>query len=473
MPGAAEATGAGAVELATVYDAGQTIALDAPPSVIRRSVKDDPVRPFLATMDAVSLGVAGLVAGGTTISAVLVAVVLLAGLVVGGEHRNRMCFDALADLPRLLRTLSLSLLVLAVLAALWQEAQPTMRLALASLAAVVFGRSLAYAHIRAQRRKGRFTRTTVIVGGGNIGRRLFDVFTEHPEYGVAPVAVIDDVPGDQSPLELLTNVWESIGLHGANHMVFAFGPTPEGVLVTSLRSIVAGGLDVHVVPRFFEIGIAPPSPVVESVRGISLIPVRQAAIRAHSYRTKRLFDVVIGGTALVALAPVLAALAVLVRLDSPGPILFRQLRIGQGGRAFHLLKFRSMLVNDDSDTTWNVGSDQRLTRIGAVFRKLSLDELPQLYNVFRGDMSLVGPRPERPHFVERFRPVVDGYDDRHRLPAGLTGLAQINGLRGDTSIPERARFDNYYVENWSLWLDIVILFRTVGAVVRHALSSER
>ena len=161
------------------------------------------------------------------------------------------------------------------------------------------------------------------------------------------------------------------------------------------------------------------------------------------------------------LSPVLLLIALGIKLTSPGPIFFRQRRVGQRGVPFDVLKFRTMLVNDDDDTTWCVTADRRVTRLGRVLRATSVDELPQLLNVVRGDMSLVGPRPERPFFVEAFSKEIPRYGDRHRVPVGMTGLAQVNGLRGDTSIEERLVFDNLYIENWSLWSDIVILLRTV------------
>jgi lipopolysaccharide/colanic/teichoic acid biosynthesis glycosyltransferase len=138
-----------------------------------------------------------------------------------------------------------------------------------------------------------------------------------------------------------------------------------------------------------------------------------------------------------------------------------------------VLKFRSMRVNPDGDTQWSVVEDHRVTRLGSVLRRTSLDELPQLINVVRGDMSLVGPRPERPHFVRRFDSEVHRYSDRHRVPVGLTGLAQVNGLRGDTSIEDRVRFDNHYIENWTLLTDVSIVVRSVGAVVRDAIRGPR
>ncbi|MBB1255997.1 sugar transferase, partial [Streptomyces alkaliterrae] len=183
---------------------------------------------------------------------------------------------------------------------------------------------------------------------------------------------------------------------------------------------------------------------------------------------KRALDVAAASLALLLTAPVLLACALAVRLaDGPG-ILFRQERVGQGGRSFTLLKFRTLRPADalESATLWSVADDQRMSPVGRWLRRTSLDELPQLWNVLRGDMSLVGPRPERPYFVRQFSQRYSGYAERHRMPAGITGLAQVHGLRGDTSIEERARFDNLYIDTWSLWQDVRILLRTAVSLAR-------
>jgi lipopolysaccharide/colanic/teichoic acid biosynthesis glycosyltransferase len=180
---------------------------------------------------------------------------------------------------------------------------------------------------------------------------------------------------------------------------------------------------------------------------------------------KRVLDVTASAVALVMIAPVLAVVALMVRLDGPG-ILFRQERIGRDGHPFHLLKFRSMRPLREGETAaWAVDAD-RYGRFGKFLRRYSLDELPQLVNVLMGDMSLVGPRPERPEYVALFGAQIFSYRHRHRVTVGLTGLAAVEGLRGDSSIDERARFDNWYIENWSLWLDMKILARTVVAVLK-------
>jgi exopolysaccharide biosynthesis polyprenyl glycosylphosphotransferase len=178
---------------------------------------------------------------------------------------------------------------------------------------------------------------------------------------------------------------------------------------------------------------------------------------------KRTFDLVAASLGVVILSPVLLALAVLVKLDSPGPVLFRQERVGRNGKFFNLLKFRTMRCSSraESDTIWTVKNDPRCTRIGAALRRFSMDELPQLFNVIRGDMSLVGPRPERPYFVQKFRSNIQKYNLRHRCQVGITGWAQIHGLRGDTSIPDRLQYDLHYIHNWSFGLDLHILARTM------------
>jgi len=178
---------------------------------------------------------------------------------------------------------------------------------------------------------------------------------------------------------------------------------------------------------------------------------------------------VVAGLLLVLLAPLMAVIALLVRLDSPGPVLFRQVRVGKDGRKFVVLKFRTMREGAEKETgpVWAVPNDPRCTRVGKWLRRLSLDELPQLWNVLKGEMSLVGPRPERPEFVEEFERRVPRYGRRHKVKSGMTGWAQVNGLRGNVPIEERTKYDLYYVENWSLLLDLKIMVRTAFEVLFH------
>lgn len=200
--------------------------------------------------------------------------------------------------------------------------------------------------------------------------------------------------------------------------------------------------------------------------GLPLLSVRESPLLDWENRLiKRTLDFALSLLGLLAVSPALAAIAVWVRRDSPGPVFYRQERVGEDGKVFNLYKFRTMKVGAEAATgpVWTQENDDRRTRSGEILRKLNLDELPQLWNVMRGDMSLVGPRPERPHFVGQFRESIPRYMGRHRIKSGITGWAQVNGLRGNTSIEERTKYDLYYIENWSVFLDIKILFRTFFA----------
>jgi exopolysaccharide biosynthesis polyprenyl glycosylphosphotransferase len=182
--------------------------------------------------------------------------------------------------------------------------------------------------------------------------------------------------------------------------------------------------------------------------------------------TKRIFDVVVSSVTLIVLSPAFLVIALFIKLDSRGPVFFRQKRVGLDGGEFTMYKFRSMAQGSerfDAHARLGIRNDPRQTTVGSFLRRMSLDELPQIYNVWKGEMSLVGPRPERTQFVEEFQQVVPKYLDRHRVKTGLTGWAQVNGFRGDTSLEERIRYDLYYIENWSLAFDIRILLKTLRA----------
>ena len=349
------------------------------------------------------------------------------------------------------------------------------RVALLGAGFVVMGRVLWFAVLRRLRRGGVLLEPTVILGGGQIGAEIAGALCEDRTYGAAPIGFVDSVSGNL-PLPVLGEIEELdrvIDRYDVRRMIVAFGPARDASLVKALRSALQHDIEVHIVPRFFDCGVAPQGPDTDDVRGIVLYRVRRAALRAPAWMFKRVLDVAVAGAVLGLSAPILGLVALAVKATSLGPILFRQRRVGQDGQEFELLKFRTLRHNNQSDTQWSVIGDARLTPIGRLLRRTSLDELPQLWNVVRGDMSLIGARPERPFFVDRFSADIQGYKDRHRLPVGLTGWAQVNGLRGDTSIEARARLDNHYIENWSIWRDFVILGRTAAEVVRGARDPDR
>jgi exopolysaccharide biosynthesis polyprenyl glycosylphosphotransferase len=218
---------------------------------------------------------------------------------------------------------------------------------------------------------------------------------------------------------------------------------------------------VRIFPDLFQIIASELS--ISDLDGLPLLTVRDVALRGWKLVTKRAMDMMVGGAGLVFLSPLMLLVALLVKLESKGPVFYAQTRVGLDGKPFPMLKFRSMRsdAEKESGPVWASADDPRRTRLGAFLRKTSIDELPQLINVLLGEMSLVGPRPERPVFVEQFKQVVPRYMDRHKEKAGITGWAQVNGLRGETSIVERTKYDLYYIENWSLLLDLKILLRQV------------
>jgi exopolysaccharide biosynthesis polyprenyl glycosylphosphotransferase len=243
------------------------------------------------------------------------------------------------------------------------------------------------------------------------------------------------------------------------NVIVAFGSASEQELVGIVRRCHDHRVQFYVVPRLFELGVSAGEVGLE-VDGLPLVKVQRPGTSADLWPAKRAFDIAAASLLVLLTSPILIACAIAVKLSSAGPVFFRQVRCGIGGAPFDILKFRTMRVNDDSNTQWTVDNDDRVTWAGKLLRPSHLDELPQLFNVIKGDMSLVGPRPERPHFVEQFAAEIDEYHYRHRVPVGITGWAQVNGYWGDTSIETRVRLDNRYIENWSMWRDLVIALRT-------------
>ena len=331
-----------------------------------------------------------------------------------------------------------------------------------TLPLVLLGRVVSYKVSTLARCRGYDLEDTLIVGSGPTGVEVAQALQDNPHVGLVPCGFVDtfeidsDLPRVGRPEDLPRILAET----GVRYVIIAFGGVSEQELVTIVRRCAGTGAQFYVVPRLFELGVSA-SEVGHEVDGLPLVKVSAPAGYCQMWAAKRAFDLVTSSLLVLLTSPVLLACAIAVKLTSRGPVFFRQERIGIGGRRFEILKFRTMKVNDDSNTQWSVDDDERVTAVGRILRPSHLDELPQLFNVLKGDMSLVGPRPERPHFVEQFSGQIDHYDQRHRVPVGITGWAQVNGLWGDTSIERRVRLDNRYIENWSIWRDLVIAMRTV------------
>jgi exopolysaccharide biosynthesis polyprenyl glycosylphosphotransferase len=340
--------------------------------------------------------------------------------------------------------------------------------------------SLAVAQ-RQARALGYVGRPTLIVGAGHVGAQVARRLQDHPEYGLRPVGYLDAdpiaavdstdrrVPVLGTPDEI-GRIAEAIGVE---HVILAFSSAPDRGLIPLTRECEVLGLEVSLVPRLFE--SITDRVALERLGGLPLLGLRSVDPKGWQFQIKYALDRVAAALGIVVCAPLLAVLALAVRLSSPGPILFRQRRVGRDGQSFDLLKFRSMRVEvpmvdgfkpASGSAPGGIEGVDRRTPLGRFLRRSSLDELPQLFNVLTGDMSMIGPRPERPEFVELFRQDLDRYADRHRVKSGITGWAQVHGLRGQTSLADRVEWDNFYIENWSLWLDFKILLLTLGAVLR-------
>ena len=342
-------------------------------------------------------------------------------------------------------------------------------------------------------RRARMTRLaakpTLIVGAGEVGAHVERRLLGQPQLGLYPVGYLDAdplpddmVPGRVSPvLGAPSDLAEVARETHAEHVVLGFSSAPDRLLIPLVRECEALGLKVSIVPRLFESVNVHVS--LEHLGGLPLFGLHTIDPKGWQFTIKHVMDRLLAGAGVLVFSPLLLGLALAVRLSSPGQVLFRQRRIGRDGRDFEMLKFRSMriveTITDPADSSNVValhpdvgpggveGADRR-TRIGTFMRRTSLDELPQLLNVVRGEMSLVGPRPERPEFVDLFGSRIARYSDRHRVKSGITGWAQVHGLRGKTSLADRVEWDNYYIENWSLGLDVKILVMTLGAVLHRA-----
>ena len=371
---------------------------------------------------------------------------------------------------------------------------------LIALLAVGFGRvalSLAQRQARARRLVGK---PVLIMGAGVVGAQVARRLDSHPEYGLMPVGFLDEVPRsvaevggrDVPVLGTVEDLDETVLGTGVKNLIVAFSSVADARVSRLIQRCQELGIEVSVVPRMFDtinnrVGY-------DNVGGLPLMSFTTVDPRGLQFAFKHAFDRIFALVLLVVLSPVMLLAAIAVALSSPGPVFFRQRRVGRDGKVFDFYKFRSMrqsqgqpqkgdeqareqddeeagalefLLGGDIAPGGVEGADRR-TAVGRFLRRTSLDELPQLLNVLRGDMSLIGPRPERPEFVKLFRQDVVRYGDRHRVKSGITGWAQVHGLRGQTSLAERVEWDNYYIANWSLGLDMKILALTLSALFHNA-----
>lgn len=439
----------------------------------------------LATLVIVAYTVGGLTLGGLAMGVLLdaplvpslVAIVAVAiQMGFNGVYRTRMVPDVSSMFSRLLTAVALGVVIGLSVARLTPAPVPTIGDAMGLVTGLWFGAvvGLALASRSLKRRwsKGHLRSRALVVGVGKLTSELILELRLRPTYGVAvgAVAYVGEKPPSrghpaETPLIAVDEIPSFVQENDIDRVIIGPSAGDDPTVVAAARWAAAKGLPVYVVPRLFAMGVGLDSLTPDRVRGYPLVRVQRSSHPQIALKFKRLTDVVVSGVAIVLTLPVMAVAGLAVRLTSPGPVLFRQERVGQHERPIVVSKFRSMTMSDGGDTEWT--SEQRLTAVGGFLRRSSIDELPQLFSIFRGDMSLVGPRPERPAFAEQFRSRYADYDERHRMPMGLTGLAQVVGYVGDTSIEERLKYDNLYIDQWSYGTDLQLIFKTVWSVIRQ------
>ena len=338
-------------------------------------------------------------------------------------------------------------------------------------------------------RRGAFGRPTVIVGAGQIGHLIANRLIADPHVDLVPIGFVDDDPRDiediaQVPvLGTMAELRNVVTEHRVEHAILSFSRATHLEDLEAKNRLMELGVSVSIIPRLFE-GV-PDRIALERVGGLPLVTIYPSDPKSIQVAIKYVIGQLMAFVMVVLVSPLLLLIALGVLIDLGRPVLFRQTRVGLDGREFGMFKFRTMRTEKGAEAAGEeevepegagglesglapggVEGDDRRTRLGTLLRRTSLDELPQLFNVLKGDMAIVGPRPERPGFVKLYTPEVYRYADRQRVRSGITGWAQVHGLRGKTSLADRVEWDNYYIENWSLWLDFKILLLTLTAVVR-------
>lgn len=322
--------------------------------------------------------------------------------------------------------------------------------------------------LRRYRQKGYNLKHCLIIGTSHTTATLIEKIKKHGYWGYNIVGIVctgsskSSVFGGYKVLGNLSDIDSIFETEYLDIVIVATDETDAMHLGSILKKCEKAGIKTHIIPYYYK--YVPAIPYIDDLDGIPIIDVRHVPLdNMFKSFSKRLFDIAFSLIAIILTSPVLVISAVLTKLTSPGPIIFKQERVGMNRKNFYMYKFRSMKMQSEEDEKdkWTVKNDPRRTWWGTFMRKTSIDELPQFFNVLKGDMSVIGPRPERPYFVEKFKEEIPRYMVKHQVRPGITGWAQVNGYRGDTSIEKRIEHDLYYIENWTFSLDIKIIFLTV------------
>ncbi len=341
----------------------------------------------------------------------------------------------------------------------------------------VAARMAVWGIMKKMRRSGRFMKNVLLVGYSRAAEEYIDRVVMNPQWGLNIRGILDDKIEAGTTyrgikvLGRIDNLMIILPENKLDEIAITLGLSEYYRLENIVSLCEKSGVHTKFIPDYNN--IIPTKPYTEDILGLPVINIRYVPLSgAFPSAVKRLSDIIGSLLCIILFSPVMIAFAIMIKRTSPGPLIFRQERVGLHNKPFMMYKFRSMVVQDDrkEKRKWTVRDDPRVTRVGKFMRKTSIDELPQLFNVLKGDMSLVGPRPERPYFVEKFQEEIPRYMIKHQVRPGMTGWAQVHGLRGDTSIRKRIEYDLYYIENWTIGLDLKILFLTVfnGFVNKNA-----
>ena len=410
------------------------------------------------------------------------ATIVLGVFVMSGHYRRQRSVSRMDQAYRIVIQISLSLLLAIAITSLavgrdFVYSRPLVVSGwVFAIVTVTAGRFIHTGIVGALRARGVASDRLLIVGVGQTGRLVLDKIRRSPQLGYQAVGFVQHDPlfGDTQPeidglpvLGMTDNLARIAEEQTADEIIIALAGVPHEQILEMVYAVTDLPVSVRVYPESFRL-LTSDSISIGDLNGLPTVSVRRIGLRRFDRVVKRAMDIVVSVIALLLFAPVMLLIAFIIKLTSPGPVFFAQERVGQDGRAFQLLKFRSMPVDAEKNTgpVWAAADDPRPTRFGRVLRRYSVDELPQFINVLLGEMSVVGPRPERPYFVEQFSQMIPAYMARHHEKSGVTGWAQVNGLRGDTSIEERTRYDLYYVENWSILFDLKIIVKTIFHIFR-------
>jgi len=398
---------------------------------------------------------------------------------ISGLYRPMRGSSRLDIIFQVVKSTSISLVILLALTFFYRDIEYS-RLTiiyaiLIAYVALSFGRMAVLSFERFLLMRGHGRKRVAIVGTGPNFLNTASRFLTRADLGYELIGYLEEKAKGLAQIPLLgtlDEIEEIIITRGIDVIIVTLEPEYHARMKELVDLCDRRGVECMLVPDMIELLVGPR--FYEEICGVPLIRVKGLRIKGFNAFIKRSMDLVLSFLSMVFLFPFLFLISVIIKVSSPGPIFYMQKRVGMDGNIFWMYKFRTMRTDAEAEKgpAWSMNEDPRVTGIGRILRKTSLDELPQIINVFTGEMSLIGPRPERPFFVEKFEKGIPRYMERHKVKSGMSGWAQVNGLRGDTSIPDRLQYDLYYIENWSLWFDIKIIILTILDIISNFLPER-